>query len=399
MRALPWPRLLLFTLPALATACELEQVTVAPGVEQIVVQGVLTLDAGAAKQYIVVERSFTGTTRIPDLDSRPGPPRPSLPVADALVVVTRDDGDSVRFAEGETPGVYELTRAEASAFLRPGGVYRLRVTTPDGRVVTGRTRMPEFPTVEGLPAEGSAFDRDHDTVRIRWSGAAGSKGIFVQVRPRDVAGHVTLLLVTDSTRITLPGSMPLPSMHDTIPPVVWIPGARQTLTVAAIDTSFFEHLYTINDPFTGAGHVNRLQGGIGFIGSIAPVNRTLEVRGHLDHSYEGRYTLEALIGQLPLRATLELYVSRARPEPVLVNALVSGAPDSGSAAAVVPFVGQAGGRVERGQLRLDLVDDRATDAGDRWRLAGTFEATGTTTGTVRDGAGRPVGAFTLTRRP
>lgn len=398
MRALPWPRLLLFTLPALAGGCELERVTVPLGVEQIVVQGVLTLDPGAEKQYIVVERSLTGTAIIPDQDSLPGPPRPPLPVTSALVVVTRDDGDSVRFTEGETPGVYELMRAEASAFLRPGGAYQLRVTTPDGRVVTGRTRIPEFPSVEGMPAEGSAFDRDHDTVRIRWSGAAGSKGVFVQLRPRDVAGHVTLLLVTDSTRITLPGNMPFPIPHDTIPPVVWIPGARQALTVAAVDTSFFEHLYTMNDPFTGSGHVNRLEGGIGFIGSIAPITRIVEVRGHLDHPYEGRYTLEALIGQLSLRATVELYVSRDRPDPVLVNALVSGASDSG-AAVTEAFVGQASGRVEGGELRLELVDDRATDARDRWRLAGTFNSSGTTTGTVRDAAGRSVGSFTLTRRP
>ena len=54
---------------ALLGGCELQEVTVPLGREEIAVHGVLTLDSNATAQYIIVERTITGTTTIPDQES------------------------------------------------------------------------------------------------------------------------------------------------------------------------------------------------------------------------------------------------------------------------------------------------------------------------------------------
>ncbi|MBI4542135.1 MAG: hypothetical protein HY705_03830 [Gemmatimonadetes bacterium] len=77
--------------------------------------------------------------------------------------------------------------------------------------------MPGRPVVEGMPAEGGSFNRDHDTLHIRWSGGAGTKGVFVQVRPRDIHRRITFLVFTDSTQFRIPGNLPLPFLSDTLP--------------------------------------------------------------------------------------------------------------------------------------------------------------------------------------
>ncbi|MEK7667940.1 MAG: hypothetical protein AAB409_04765, partial [Gemmatimonadota bacterium] len=76
----------------LVAGCQLQEVTVPLGREQIAVHGVLTLDSNATTQYIIVERTITGTATLPGFDTLTGIPRPPLPLSGAQVVVTRDDG-------------------------------------------------------------------------------------------------------------------------------------------------------------------------------------------------------------------------------------------------------------------------------------------------------------------
>ena len=382
---------------ALLGGCELQEVTVPLGREEIAVHGVLTLDSNATAQYIIVERTITGTTTIPDQESVRGLPRPPLPVSGARVVVTRDDGDSVLFTEGRTPGVYALSRETSWPFLVPGRVYRLRVDVPDGRQVRGQARMPAPPLVTGMPATGATFDRDRDTLRLSWSGARWSDEIYVQVRPRDLQRRLTMVLFTDSTSLVIPGNLPLPVPSDTIPPSVWVAGSYQTLTVAAIDTNYFDHLRTQNDPFTGGGYVGHLEGALGVFGAIAPVNRTVVVRGDVDHPFEGRYVVRMVLDGDSLVGEVELYVTRERPEPVLVNGIVSATlvrAAGGPPLALVEV--QASGRVSGGRLVL-----RITEGGtiERGTLTGGFDATGSASGAVMAPDGRIGGSYTLTRLP
>jgi hypothetical protein len=382
---------------ALVAGCQLQEIAVPLGREEIAVHGVLTCDSNATAQYIVVERTITGTMTIPDLDSLRGLPQPPLPVSGALVVVTRDDGDSVLFAEGRTPGVYALPGEASRPFLVPGRVYRLRVDVPDGRQVRGQARMPAPPLVTGMPATGATFDRDHDTLRLSWSGAQWSDEIYVQVRPRDVQRRLTLALFTDSTSLVIPGKLPLPVLGDTIPPSVWVAGSYQTLTVAAIDTNYFDHLRTQNDPFTGGGYIGHLEGALGLFGAIAPVNRTVVVRGDVDHPFEGRYVLRMVLDGDSLAGEVELYVTRERPEPVLVNGIVSATlvrAAGGPPQALVEV--QASGRVSGGRLQL-----RVTEGGtiERGTLTGGFSATGSASGIVLAPDQRIGGTYMLTRLP
>ena len=391
------PRLLAL---ALAVAgCSLEEVTIPLGERIIVVQSVLSLDPDALAQYVLVEWSVTGTATIPDQDSLRGPPRPPLPISGADVIVTRDDGDSIRFTEiPDTLGVYRIGWGDMVGFLAPGREYRLRVTVPDGRVVRGRTRMPGTPVVSGLLPDGAPFNRDRDTLHVSWSGAQGSKGVFVQVRPRDVARWVRLVLWTDSTRFTIPGRLAFPLPSDSLPPDVWIAGTRETFTVAAMDTNFFDFFRTANDPFTGSGFANRLEGGLGVFGAMAPVSRTYDVVADIDHPWEGRYRLMTNMAG-GSDDTLTLFVTRDAPSPVLIGAL-------GVAADPLGFLAprfEITGAVESGmRMTWALVVEPPGHPNRQRRgllTAEAFNPAGITTGLLRDARQSPVGTFTLQRLP
>ncbi len=390
-------RLLLCVLLA-PMGCALEEVTIPLGREVLVVQGVMTLDSTTAAQYIVVERSLTGTINVPDQDSLRAPPRPPLPESGALVVVTRDDGDSVTFFEiPDTLGVYRLDSVLARPFFTAGRVYALRVRVLDGRVVAGRMRMPDYPVVSGIPPDGASFNRDHDTLRVTWSGGGASKGVFVQVRPRDIERRLTLFFFTDSARFRVAGPQPLPFVDDDKPPAVWIPGTRQTFTVAAVDTNLFEFTRSGNDPFTGSGFINTLTGALGVFGGVAPVNRTYEVVADSNHPFEGRYRLSGRVNTDTLVGDLRLFVTRDVPAPELVSALV--VDPVGFLAPQAEATGRV--RIGSGQLQLTLLRDVPGPRLDQRRvqLLGTFRPDSVTIGQVVGMGDTVVGQFRLERLP
>jgi hypothetical protein len=51
-------------------------------------------------------------------------------------------------------------------------------------------------------------------------------------------------------------------------PRVFIPGFQQAVTVSAVDSNYYDWYRTHNDPLSGTGSVNRVQGGIGVFGSL-----------------------------------------------------------------------------------------------------------------------------------
>lgn len=386
-------------LAALLSACRIQEVTLPLGEEVLVVQGIMTLDTSVAAQYIIVERSLTGTADIPDQDSVRGPPLPPLPVSGARVVVHRDDGDSVRFSEiPDTLGVYRLPygAGEARGFFAPGREYRLVVEVGDGRRVTGRMRTPAFPVVTGMLPDGARFNRDRDTLRIAWSGGGTTKGIYIQVRPRNVQRPLRLLLFTDSPSVRLPGAQALPVLDDDQPATVWVAGTRQTLTVAALDSNYFHFFRTGNDPFTGAGFRNTLAGGMGVFGSVAPLNATYDVVGDVDHPIEGRYRLEAGGPSVSFDADVELYVTREQPR-LLFAALLTGV--TGALAPRGEGYGSLLGGFASGQMAFEVLADPPGQAvvPRRYRLEGFF-ANGSSDGVVVL-AGDTVGSYRLRRLP
>ncbi|MDB4914486.1 MAG: hypothetical protein JWM95_2130, partial [Gemmatimonadetes bacterium] len=72
---------------------------------------------------------------------------------------------------------------------------------------------------------------------------------------------------------------------------LFIPGFQQVSTVFAVDTNYFDYYRSRNDPFTGSGIINRLEGGIGLFGAAVTIDsRTLDVTQQpKDATIEGDY--------------------------------------------------------------------------------------------------------------
>lgn len=144
----------------LAGACTLADVTLPASEEVVAVEAVLRTDADV--QTVVLHRSLDGR----EVRGVPG----------ARVTVTAPGGRTMLFAESDqecfhVPGEYfndEAGSVEASCYqssaaeglwVRPGSVYLLRVETPDGRVIQGRTRVPGAFALAGLPFSTRAEER------------------------------------------------------------------------------------------------------------------------------------------------------------------------------------------------------------------------------------------------
>jgi hypothetical protein len=166
--------------------------------------------------------------------------------------------------------------------------YELRVRTPDGAVVTGTTVVPEVQPV-AASTRLDAFNRDRDSLVIRWPNVRGSRSYLV----RTETPFGVFLLFTDSTGVTLDGD--LRNYFASSLERVFIPGFRQRVTVAAVDSNYFDYYRSRNDPFTGSGIINSLQGGIGLFGSAVNIyGRTLDVGQNVrEPSFEGIWDLTA----------------------------------------------------------------------------------------------------------
>jgi hypothetical protein len=264
--------------------CKFDEKTVAVQAPQVVVHAVL--DPGANFQQVLVERTLTGTVDVRD-DQRFDPQDPinsggGIPIGDCSISVSGPDG--VFIGEEVLPigrpfnyhsGRYLLHLPRdplgSSVPLRPGARYALRVVTPDGTVVTGTTVIPvAYPDLGGSPVV--PFNRDRDSVHFAWSDVPGARSFLLRAE----SPFGPFLLFTDSTTVTLRGD--LRNYFASSLERVFIPGFRQRVTVAAVDTNYFDYYRTRNDPFTGAGIINRLQGGIGLFGAAVSIaGRNIDV--------------------------------------------------------------------------------------------------------------------------
>ena len=264
-------------------ACQFDEMTVAVQAPQVVVHAVL--DPGAPFQQVLVERTLTGAVSVSD-EQRFDPVDPinsggGIPIGDCQVSVSGPDGVFIgeeALAPGKPfnyhTGRYVLhlpTEPFGSPVpLRTGGRYTLRVVSPEGNVVTGTTVLPYVFAVTGTPT--IPFNRDRDSLSLSWGSLAGARSYLLRVE----SPFGPFLLFTDSTHVTLKGD--LRNYFASSLEHVFIPGFRQRVSVAAVDSNYFDYYRTRNDPFTGAGIINRLQGGIGLFGAAVSVaGRTLDV--------------------------------------------------------------------------------------------------------------------------
>jgi hypothetical protein len=305
-------------------ACTFGEKQVAQGVDRPVVHAVL--NPTAFEQSVLVERTLTGRVNV-NSDSVENADDPivsggGVPITDARVTITGPDGASAtavqRFVArgGATTvagtGMYQLLNAahEAatvalptgfgrSSLLRivPGARYRLRVELADGRITTGETIVPGNATTSTADDFSAlTFNRDRDTVRLRWAAVPGARTYALRV----ATPYGAFFLFSDSTSFSLTGDMR--NLFTDPFPRLFQPGFTQYVYVAAVDTNYFDYYRSSNNPFTGSGIINRLDGGIGMFAGYTPVlTRAVFVRADDKDPIDGRFFAESPAGTETLR--------------------------------------------------------------------------------------------------
>ena len=271
------------SLPFLLPACELTEVTVPEGEPRIIVQSVYS--ARLVDQFVVVERSLTGSVPTVDVDDGVPPGEPRIPIGGAVVTLTNETrvegcGTDTLFPRAAQSGVYA---GDFSCGALPGERVRLRVVTPEGDVVTGTTTVPGARSVSVRLATDSAalegqvleLDRERDTIRIAVDPIL-ARAMQVEVRQREDPDEIAVFLFTDSLGVALPGDLYNPFEGDSGEAVFEL-GVEYSLTVAVTDSSYYDFVRSASDPFTGRGFLNRLEGGIGVFGSVEAYTYYLRV--------------------------------------------------------------------------------------------------------------------------
>ena len=250
----------------LVASCELEKVAIPRTDARVALHGVLS--ATAPTQVVLLERTRTGSVQLvaPPFDV-PDPviTDSGVPETGAVVRLTTPDGQTLTAVEdadsrqdGKGLGNYRFALAGAS--LQRGETYRLTARTVKGEVLTAETSVPGG--VAADVAEQRDFDRSRDTVLLAWPPAPGARSYYVRIEtpfgPR--------AFFTDSTRVRLTGELRNADLEAL--PHVFIPGVPQAVTVSAVDSNYYDWYRTHNDPLSGTGLINRVQGGLGVFGSL-----------------------------------------------------------------------------------------------------------------------------------
>ncbi|MCH7874231.1 MAG: DUF4249 family protein [Gemmatimonadetes bacterium] len=308
--------------------CELTEVTVPSGEPTVIVQSVLNTTRPI--QFVIVERALTGV-QVPGHSGVLLPPaEPGLPVSGATVTMMHLDpstcpGTTVPLSpRSDTSGMY--TTASLCP-LRAGDRVRLRVETPDGRIVTGTTRVPGAEAVSVLVGGDSAefefqeleLHRERDTLRIAVEPIlARALQIEVRredqqdVRPEDREDEIAVFFFTDTLGVALAGNLINPFAGDS-GETVFRAGRAYLLSVSVTDSNYYDFIRSRSDPFTGRGFINHLEGGVGVFGSVETRTYVLRVVADVDDPREGVYRLQGRAGGADIDVTLELYLDDLQP--------------------------------------------------------------------------------------
>jgi hypothetical protein len=226
-----------------------------PTANALIVHAVL--DLSSRDQYVVIQ-STTGS-----IDQQ-------RPVTGAVVTITTPDGhgllaeetrDSTRYlTRSDMPRVTTVYRVSLDRYgidLVPGGTYRLRVTTPDGREVSGTTKIPN--AVVDTAFTTQTID-PRDTVRMSVPRVADASAYEVYASWRSRAAFF------NDSALALPG--PATGGADAV-----LGATPDLVVVSAVDQNYYDYFRRASDPWSGSGLISHLDGAIGLFGSIVPLLR------------------------------------------------------------------------------------------------------------------------------
>jgi hypothetical protein len=343
-------------LVALAGCRLSDKLALAPGDPVVQVESVL--DPTRSTQTVLVQRSQSGA--------------PSESVLGAIVTLTDLD------PRGCPTPVTQLVETASGVYsvsnwcpLGAGDRVTLRVSTPDGAVISGMTRIPGFrgivvsagATSAQVPPARLAIDRTRDSVHVT-ADVSVSHAIQVEAIRTTTGETATLRFVSDTLSVVIPGDLVDPFDDRTILRA----GCYYQLTVAALDTNYYDFTRSITNPLTGQGFINHLSGGIGVFGSLVPLSYELRVTAPQLDPREGRYHFTGLVGGAAVDVVWDVY--RDALSATRIRAFVDGrwAGDSVRTSANGSFTDE----VFRGSLYSPAVSP-----GPAYTLQGTRTALGT----------------------
>src|SRR6185436_14405076 len=114
------------------------------------------------------------------------------------------------------------------------------------------------------------IDRLRDTVSLQWPRVTGARSyqVFIRSSKREYS-------IFADTSLALPGT----AQDIDGEPVAFVSGLTHELAVIAVDENYFDYYRRTSDPFTGAGLIMHLDGGVGVFGSAVTVaRRTIVVK-------------------------------------------------------------------------------------------------------------------------
>lgn len=373
-------RLVALLAVAFVAGCKFNEITIPQTEPAVVVHAVL--NPSTLTQVVLIERTLTGAQPVQDSVFNPADPIRSdggIPVSGASVVIIDATGREFPGTEdtvnGDTRGT-GVYRINLSAPLRAGARYSLRIRTTQNEVVTADTRIP-LPVTTSTGALTRNFNRDHDTLNIQWNAVEAARTYAVRVE----SPFGPYFLFTDSTGLRLVGDAR--NIFANNLEHLFIPGFRQDVTVAAVDSNFYDYYRTNNDPFTGAGIISRIRGGLGIFGALFPLTSgTLSVLADQTEPIEGRFRASPATSDPQRIATMNLYVESHSTRSDLPDFLSGRYTNAGNGAITNGIVGEMSGSnvtlvFVTNQLAHDTLDvfngDLSTDGRT---LTGRFRSLG-----------------------
>ncbi len=257
----------------LLAGCELASTPIAPTSSQLVVHAVL--NRGAVNQVVLLERSLSGRVFLVDVPFDAVDPIVTgggIPASGAVLTITQPDGtvlvgreDAQFRLDGRGAGVYRVLLS-GSELIR-GGTYRLHVRTREGEELSAETTVPSGELAGAAPAV--EFNRDGSALELAWQ--ANNDSARYAVILESANGPFTTF--TDVTAASVSGELRHAALEGL--PRVFTAGFDQTVSVLSIDANYYDYFRTNNLPWSGAGIVSRVSGGIGVFGSAVRVHQQL----------------------------------------------------------------------------------------------------------------------------